>query len=343
MLMTGTYSGAENVAITIINNSKKRCDSAYFSKKGDIAKVLKRNNITYYYFNNILDAKNNMEKAIKDFQPDIIHAHDYLASFIASCNNNNVPMISHLHNDPPFIKRKLLFSRMYLSAAKKAKFILSVSEEIKNKFIYSKMVENKFKIVYNPIDTKSIEKLAIKGKNLKNFNLIFVGRLIKIKDPLRFCKIIRELKKIKPDVTAAILGSGPLENKIHKYIKKNNLTNTIFYLGYKHNPYKYINNSQILCMTSKREGFPIVACEALSLGLPVISTPVGGLNKIINSETGFLCKTDNEFISNLNKLLHNIKKHKFTKQKCKDIIKNNYSSNIYTDNLIQIYKETILC
>lgn len=56
-------------------------------------------------------------------------------------------------------------------------------------------------------------------------------------------------------------------------------------------------------MTSKFEGFGLVAFEAMCFGVPVIACPVGGLVNIIDNECGFFCNEVNEFVGIISLLL----------------------------------------
>ena len=76
-----------------------------------------------------------------------------------------------------------------------------------------------------------------------------------------------------------------------------NLQNVIKIKGFMENPYGILNASKILCMPSVWEGYGLVAVEALALGIPVVSTGVGGLPGIINNSCGKICNITDEFIS----------------------------------------------
>ena len=59
------------------------------------------------------------------------------------------------------------------------------------------------------------------------------------------------------------------------------------------NPLKILYDSKVMVMSSRWEGTPMCALEAMSLGVPIVSTPVDGLKDIvINDETGYLSDDD---------------------------------------------------
>ena len=72
------------------------------------------------------------------------------------------------------------------------------------------------------------------------------------------------------------------------------------------NPPKiYLKKSKVLCMTSKWEGYGLVAVEALSLGKPVVATNVGGIPSIVNDECGKVTNNFDDMLIEINKLLDN--------------------------------------
>ena len=118
VLNTGSYSGAENVVITIINNLKsyENIQCTYLSLNGDIKERLEKENIDYYPVEKL--SIKNLKKAIKILNPDIIHAHDYTATLISSLCFTKAKIIAHIHNNSPWIKKEesipmFFFFRVY--------------------------------------------------------------------------------------------------------------------------------------------------------------------------------------------------------------------------------------
>ena len=75
----------------------------YVTQDGPIVDVLKEKKLNYY----IIDKMNtkNINKLIKEYKPDILHAHDFTASVICALTNTKIPIVNHLHNNSPWIKK----------------------------------------------------------------------------------------------------------------------------------------------------------------------------------------------------------------------------------------------
>ena len=205
ILKSSSYSGAESVVITIISSMQDEYDFYYASLDGSIGKLLKSKKINYIPIKKFTFFE--IKKIIADVKPDLIHAHDFTASIICSIASGSIPVISHLHNNVPWLKTYHPKSFLYLLSSKFYKQILLVSPSILNEYVFGSFIKNKCTVVYNPIDTKRIvsESKIDLNKNSKHYDILFIGRLSNQKDPLRFIQIIDNIVKRKSNVKVAML------------------------------------------------------------------------------------------------------------------------------------------
>lgn len=152
ILNSNSYSGAENVVITIIENMKDTYDCAYFSPTGSISKVLAEKDIPYIAVEKL--SVRTIQKAIADFRPNLIHAHDFRAGMLSCLTGTHIPIINHLHNNSPWLKSFSTWTIAYAFCCRKFDRILTVSASIMDEFIFGKYFRNKTKIVGNPVDLK---------------------------------------------------------------------------------------------------------------------------------------------------------------------------------------------
>jgi len=189
ILNTGSYSGAENVVISIIEHSNKYANSVYAGREGSIKEILETKGIDYYKLDH-LDIK-NIRKAIRKIHPDIIHAHDFTAGIITSFSTVSIPIISHLHNNSPWLKTLCLKSFIYGISCIKYKKILTVSDSIMKEYIFGKQLGKKTKRVGNPVDIYNICEKAEKAFYVDSYDIVFLGRLSFAKNPFYFLEIIK--------------------------------------------------------------------------------------------------------------------------------------------------------
>lgn len=183
-----------------------------------------------------------------------------------------------------------------------------------DKYIFlTKTSLNKFKkkhkrtdacYVYNPVRFEP--KLY---KKINNNNIAFIGRFMDQKNPLLFIETINELKKLNCSFHAIMYGFGYLEKEIIEKINEYKLTDVLKIQPPSNNIEKELENIDIVCMTSKMEGLPLVLLEANSQSVPFVSTKWGDdLEELIDVEkcNGFITNYDPKVIAKtLYKLISN--------------------------------------
>lgn len=154
-------------------------------------------------------------------------------------------------------------------------------------------------VLYNLIDWKDINKKANMNEVSKNkFTICNVGRLVSAKRQDRIIEIAKMLKKKGLDVDFWILGTGTLESELKNKALEYDVSNMVHFLGFQINPYPYIKAADLFLMTSDTEGYPLVICEALCLGKPIVSTNVTGVDELLANGIGVVCDFNVEEIVN---------------------------------------------
>ena len=93
-----------------------------------------------------------------------------------------------------------------------------------------------------------------------------------------------------------ILGKGPLQPELEKLAADCGVADSVFFLGYQTNPYKYVAKCDLFVCASYSEGFSTAATEALIVGTPVCTVEVSGMKEMLgeNNEYGIITDNDEE-------------------------------------------------
>lgn len=333
LISTSLFSGAENVACQIINLFKDdtNYDMKYCAVVGKNKPALEIRKIPVLELNkfNIHDIK----KAISEYNPDIIHAHDPKSTIVSVIASRGKKIISHIHSNHRYMRKisiKSLIFHFYIE--RMISDIIWVSDSALNDYIFNKIINKKINsiILRNVVNPYELKKIAGNDKNKYSFDLIFLGRLEDVKDPLRFIRLVRQIKQLR-NIKVAMVGDGTMRNEVEQEIHKYSLDKNIMLFGNQINPYKILLNSKLLLITSKYEGTPMNALEAIACNIPVVSTPVDGLLEIIDKK--YLCTSDKDFVKVIIGLLEDQEKVNKYKEELKLIdstINNieNYKANI---------------
>lgn len=293
VLPSNRYSGAENVVCQIISMFKNQSnyEMVYCSLDGPIRAALEEREVPFHALKKASVAE--IRNVICEEEPNIVHAHDMLASFLVAVACGSMPFISHIHNNNVNSRGIGLKSFLFYLAAKKARHIFWVSKSSFDGYKFHAQFENKSDVLYNTIDGDALRRKAEIDQNHYCYDLVYLGRLTYQKNPQRLMSVISKLIKKKSDVKVAVIGTGDLEAKTKAYAEELKLNNHVDFLGFQSNPYQILCDSKAMIMTSRWEGTPMCALEAMALGVPIITTPTDGLCElVVDGETGYLSDDD---------------------------------------------------
>lgn len=340
VLASDRYSGAENVACQIIEmfSNESNTEMAYCSPDGQIRETLKDRGVTFFSVSKL--SVKQLNSVIKNYKPDIIHAHDMRASFIVSKCSRKIPFVSHIHNNAFNSRGVSLKSIAYLFAGFKAKHIFWVSKSSFKGYKFHKLFRKKSSILYNIINVEKLYEKMNEDSRSYNYDIVYLGRLTYPKNPQRLIKVIEKVVKKKPDIKVAIIGTGDLETGTINLAKELKIDNNIDFLGFLSNPYKILNDSKVMLMTSRWEGTPMCVLEAMSLGVPIVSTPVDGVMDLIeNGKNGYLSNDCYDLAEKLIYLTTHSKEQKIFSERAKEKLNSVISLFNYKNTLNRYYKE----
>lgn len=295
-ILSNKFVEENEVILLTTMNTKEEYE---FNKKIKRYHLDKKN---YLYANKIIKkiVKLSPKRLIKMYKIVVNERPDIIISFLPepsfrimllkkiSKKVKKIPVIISIRNDPTIeYKNKILKSIMKF-LYKDVNGMVFQTQKAKNYFDNIIKTSNKI-IIPNPID----EKFFIKSKeDVEKENIIIsVGRLEKQKNHKILIDAFYNANKINDSFILNIYGSGSLESKLKKQIKELKLEDKVFLKGDVKSIEEELNKAKIFVLTSNYEGMPNSLMEAMTIGLPCISTncPCGGPRELIkNNYNGIL-------------------------------------------------------
>lgn len=223
-----------------------------------------------------------MRKILREFVPDVVHAHMFHANIFMRC--------CRIHYAIPYLitteHNKNIGSRLrmwlYRVTDRLTDLNTNVSLEATDYFVEQKAFKRKNSIVmYNGIDLKKMTSFVATENLRKQMNIesdfVFfnVGRLTPAKNQKNLIQAFKRLEVEQPNVKLLIAGEGPLRGQLEMEIEKLGLTNKVLLIGVKENIMDYYNIADCFVLSSTWEGFPMVIIEAMAMKLPVVTTECG--------------------------------------------------------------------
>ena len=306
------------------------------------------------YFSNVPDpirifkAIREIKRMVKDFKPDLIGCHSTAAGFLSRVAiRNKIPTTFTAHGwaftkGTPFL-RKCLAILIEKIAGKFCSKIICVSDFDRNLALKYKIApKEKIITIHNGVESQYFEHLEH-----SNIQIVFIGRLAQPKDPLLLLKSFNGLSsELKNKAQISIIGEGPKRKELEKFIKENELKEKIKLLESisREKVFEVLRKSDIFVLISNWEGFPYTIIEAMSFGLAIIASDVGGIKEALNDNCGILVKRgDGKEIENaLEKLIKTPSLIKEMGERASEKAKKEFSLNKMLKETEKIYKTIIL-
>lgn len=227
-----------------------------------------------------LSKKYDVEIAFKDGFPALFTAY-----------GDSVRKYHWLHTDYSMYDCTAKYRKLFIKTYKYFDKIIGISKAVVERFL-AKYPNNNCEVIYNLID---VPKIISKGNELDvNYtapiNFISVGRIHEMKGYDRLIKVFKKLKDdgMLNDVYLRIIGDGPDFKMVRQMVMDMGLDDKVLLMGALKNPFPYVKKSDVFLMCSRYEPFGLVIVEALTLGVPVISTNVASIREILDDDCGMI-------------------------------------------------------
>jgi len=241
-----------------------------------------------------------LKKLIKQNNYDVVHCHStkagILGRFAASKLRTN-KIIYTVHGYWPIlqyegIKRKMAILLERFLAKKTTDLVLISKSDIDLSKKMKIGSEDKYRLIYNKItmEKDKIKKGVLRKELNINQDTKIIGNVSRVdnpKNPFLFVDIAKEYLKNNDKTLFVWVGDGRLKEQAINYVKKSNLEDKVKFIGFKENGIDYMNDFNLLLLTSNWEGVPITILEAIELNIPILSTDVGGIKEIIGESSVF--------------------------------------------------------
>lgn len=267
VLNVSDYDGKTNISVITLNQSIKRDESIFIKLK-------------------YLKSVSVVKKIIREFSPDIVHAH-FASSYgiVGSLCNFKPFILSVWGNDVfKFPKTSIIHKTILKYNLKKASIILSTSYAMaKETQLYTKKA---IEVTPFGIDFEQFKPFNV--RNIFDNNDIVIGTIKSLEDTYGIEYLIKAFKIIlhrypQLPLKLLIVGGGNLEKHLKQLSKSLSIEDRTFFTGkipYSEIP-KYHNMLDVYVAVSNSESFGVAVIEASACEKPVVVSNVGGLPEVV--------------------------------------------------------------
>jgi len=259
-----------------------------------------------------LAAFQQIVREIREFRPHVVHTHTTKAGCLGrlAAVICGVPAIFHTYHGFIFtgyfsrpVSQIVVAIERFL--AKFTDRLITLTPGLGAELASRLKISNNQKIEAVTLGLDLAKNLALPRKSMgwrrsiglrdNHFVIGIVGRIVPVKNHALLLKTFARLTKLQPDMQLVIAGGGELEPELRLMASNLEIADRVHFCGVNFNIEEVYSDIDLLVLSSRNEGTPVVLIEAIASGCPVASTNVGGVAEILeNGQNGFILPNDPE-------------------------------------------------
>jgi glycosyltransferase involved in cell wall biosynthesis len=225
----------------------------------------------------------------------LIHSHEFTTNCYATAAAKmaNLPVICTVHGKNYYPDRYYRRAA-YRWVARNADALVAVSDDLKS-FITENIGirPDRIRVIQNGVQNRLLSN-GPRERTKRRLELglpnnsvvcITVAALFEVKGYSDLLTAAQRVLASSPDVVFLLAGEGPLEHELKQMAERLHLGNRVRFLGFRHDIPELLAACDIFVLPSYSEGMPMAVLEAMSSGLPVIGTSVGGMPEVVEHGT----------------------------------------------------------
>ena len=242
-----------------------------------------------------------IREVAEQYELDLVHVHYAIphaaSAFLARemLKPRRLPTVTTLHGtDITLVGMMPSYYEITRFSIEKSDAVTAVSEFLKNETIREFRVDHPIDVVHNFVDTEIFhpqEALAARRRLAPNGEkiLMHVSNFRKVKNLPVLLQVFNEVQKHVP-ARLVLVGDGPEREATERHAEALGIDRRVEFLGDQEYIADVLPAADVFVLPSQHESFGLAALEAMSCGVPVVGSRIGGLPEVIvHEETGFLC------------------------------------------------------
>jgi N-acetyl-alpha-D-glucosaminyl L-malate synthase BshA len=293
---------------------------------------------------------------IKYEKIDILHVHYAIPHTISGIlakqimgETHNFKLVTTLHGtDITLVGLEPAFHPLVKYSLDQSDAVTAVSNYLAEKTVQNFNPSNKIEVIYNFIDPEFYKRhdtynlksqLAPYGEKV----LMHISNFRPVKRVSDTIKILKEIIK-KHSAKLLLVGDGPDRTECENLVRELNLNEHVRFLGKQTSIVELLSIADLFLLPSQSESFGLSALEAMSCGVPVIGSNIGGIPEVVaHGETGYVAELGD--VERMAKyaisLFDNPKKLKIFSENARKVAIEKFDSNIIVPQYIKLYERLL--
>ncbi len=359
LITKSEIGGAQVHLLSLIKHAREKSHEVYLITgsegwmKSEAEKLGAKTYINQYVANSFnpiraLKAILLLRKTIDEIHPDIVHAHSGAAGFLGRISLlGKFKTVFTAHGwsftpGTPVLRRMIAVVAERFASLFTDKIICVSNFDYNLAKKYAILKEKYLVQIYNAVETPPNFIREYKEK----VEILFIGRLAMPKNLPFFFKAFSDLPKdIQAKANIKIIGDGPLMEEYKESAKRFDISSSVSFLGTttRSELGDYLQSADIFVLPTLWEGFPMTILEAMSYGVPVIASSVGGIPEIVNESVGALVgkKNTKGFTDKLSFLILNKEEREKRGQNARKLIEEKFTLQEMLGKTFTLYSDLV--
>jgi glycosyltransferase involved in cell wall biosynthesis len=232
---------------------------------------------------------------IRTHRPNVVHTHGYHAGLAAirPARAVGARLVATVHGFTGGRLRNKVYEELLLLAMRRYDAVIAVSDPLHQMLLHRAGRMTRVEFIANawtgaPPETRPNARRILGIEDDVNIAIAWVGRLSPEKDPEAALRALALLEGIP--ATLNFIGEGPEQDRLRSLTHDLGLTGKVRWLGRVQNAGVYISAFDMLVLSSRTEGTPIVLLEAAAAKVPIVATDVGGVRHLTGGDGAMLVR-----------------------------------------------------
>lgn len=222
-------------------------------------------------------------RSIRRHRPDLVHLHGYKATILAGllAGIGRMPAVATFHTEAKRAVGLDTYVRIETRVLRRLRAVVAVSEPIRAELRERGVRADRIQVIPNGIEDSFDPGARGNGERSTNAGprLLFVGRLVEGKNVDLLIQAVADLRTEFPALELEIAGDGPERSDLEARARDLGVQDRVRFLGFVEDV--PLSRCDCFVLPSRTEGMPISVLEAMSAGLPILTTTVGSVPSVV--------------------------------------------------------------
>lgn len=214
-----------------------------------------------------------LRRWIAEHAPDVIHAHNVKASAVAALarGGSGTPLVTTLHGLSGYVGAARVLARC-------SDLVVAVSEHVAGELCAHGYPADRLRVVENAITPLPVHERtrARRRLGIPDGSRVVVS-LARFAPQKRHDLLIEAWRSVRPDAVLMLAGDGPTRVDVERAVVAAGLAQRVHLLGERQDPDWLLAAADVAVLSTDWEGLPVSLLEAMSVGVPVVASRVGGV------------------------------------------------------------------